>query len=531
MARHAASCLSVLLRSVLVLALAATPRLVGAVTITSASCAQQSDNVLRYDCTVTTDVLARVWIDLCEGSGCSYDRESESSFLRTTHEITIWNLAPSTSYQWQAHAHDRWGADTDGPHSFTTSDLSDANGDGTDDVYLSTVVLAPSWSATGTSHVENLLFPFGCGGSGTVSSDYLIIADTDGRIVWYQDVAQAMGYAPATIDAFTVGRGVNRIHAIVDKEYIVEYDLSGELVSLMCRCDASGLCSNGATPDVCFDDYVHHDLQVRDGLLWALTAQEVSFPDPADCDGDASTTTLNFIMDGLNAWSLDGTQVVDWDMSEIYTPWLCGQDFYWRGLMDGEDWAHANSLWVSADDAWTISVRFTSTIIQVEGDLASPDWGQLLWELRGDAADTSDDWSLTSSSYSPDFNWQHHAWWTLGGTMMLYDNQRMTTDNSRAIELDFDETTGVAEVVAAYDLGMGCDGQGGAFDLQPSGHVVANCSDVTATPGVIDASVYEFDPSSTTPVWQLDVSCDQSASPPGFRAGPLYRAQPFSFDH
>jgi hypothetical protein len=525
-----ASSLSALLVATAVLAFMA-PRTAGAVTITAASCAQQSDNMLRYDCTVTTDAPSRVWIDLCEGSGCSYDRESESSYLQTTHRVTLWNLTPSTTYQWQAHAHDPWGADTDGPHSFTTADLSDPDGDGTDEVYLSTILMTPTWSSTGTAFVDNVLFGFGCAASGTVSSDYLIIADSDGDIVWYQDVTQVTGSSPTTIDGYTVGRGVNRIHAILDKEYIVEYDLSGELVSLMCRCDSAGLCTNGAVPDVCFDDYLHHDLLVKDGILWALTAQEVSYADTADCDGDPSTTTLDFVMDGVNGWTLDGTQVVDWDMSEIYTPWLCGQEQYWSGRMDGEDWAHANSIWVGADKRWTMSIRFTSEVIQVEGDAADADFGQLVWELSGDAADSGDDWSLTSTSFSPDFNWQHHAWWTLQGTMMLYDNQRLTTDDSRAIELDLDATTGVAEVIAEYDLGLGCDGQGGAFDMQPSGHIVVNCSDVTSTPGVVDASIYEFDPASTTPVWQLDVSCDASASTPGYRVGPLYRAQPFQFVH
>ncbi len=511
--------------------LLAVPAVAGAVTITSAVCAQQATNVLRYDCTVTTDTRARVWIDFCEGVGCSFDRESESSFLVTTHEVTLWNLLPSTTYSWQAHAHDRLGADTDGTYTFTTQGLNDANFDGTDDVDLSTIVMTPTFSATASPTVENVLMEFGCGESGSMESDYLIIANTEGEIVWYQDVSEATGKRPATIGGFTVGRGVNRIHALVDKEYIVEYDLSGELMGLMCRCDSAGLCSNGAVPDGCFDDYVHHDLMVMDNTLWVITAEEVSYPDTDDCDGDPSTTTLDFITDGVAAFTLDGTQILEWDMSQIYTPWACGQEGYWALQMDGEDWAHANSIWVNQDLEWTISLRFTNMVIQVDGDPASPDFGELVWELAGASSDTTDDWRLWSSSLEPNFSWQHHAWWKRDGRMMLYDNNSMGPIDTRVVEIEFDESTMAAEIVEEYDLGMTCNGQGSAFDMLPSGNVVANCSDDTTTRGIVDGTIFEFESTGHTTVWEMDVSCDATASPAGTRIGPLYRAQVFSFDH
>ena len=112
----------------------AAPRSANALAITAASCAQQSDNMLRYDCTATTDSSAEVWIDLCEGTSCTFDRESESSPSGTSHTVTIWNLKPSTYYRWQAHADDGSSTDTDGPYNFTTDNLDDPDGDSTDEV-------------------------------------------------------------------------------------------------------------------------------------------------------------------------------------------------------------------------------------------------------------------------------------------------------------------------------------------------------------------------------------------------------------
>jgi hypothetical protein len=510
----------------------AVPRSAGAVTVTSAACVQQTNNLLRYDCTITTDDLARVWVDFCEGSGCSFDRASESSYMTTSHEVTLWNLKPNTTYDWQAHAHDRWGADTDGTYSFTTGDLTDLDGDGTTDPDLAGILFTPTYSSTETSAVEHVLLDFGCGSSAVQETDYLIIADTDGNIVWYQSIIGVTGHRGSTVGGYTVGRGVNRIHAILDKEYIVEWDLSGEQQSVMCRCDSAGLCSNGNVPDVCFDDWVHHDLVVKDDTLWAITAEEVSYSDLDDCDEDPSTKTLDFIMDGVNAWTRDGTQIVDWDVSQIYGPWTCGQENYWNMQMDGEDWAHANSLWVNSHDEWTLSLRFLNRIIHVDGDPSSTTFGELIWDLSGNLKDASDDWTVISSAgYTANFSWQHHAWWKPGGTLMVYDNQTLGPGTTRAIAIDLNEKTYTADIVGEYDLGTSCFGQGAAFDMLPSGHTVANCSDNSTTPGVVDASIYEFTGTGSTTAWEMTVSCDSSTSPPSTRIGPLYRAQPFYFEH
>ena len=509
----------------------AVPSAAHAVTITSASCAQQADNVLRYDCTVTTDGLARVWIDLCEGSGCTFDRQSELSHMETTHEVTLWNLKPSTTYEWQATADDRTGSATDGPYGFTTSDLSDIDGDGVADLGLAGVQLSVWTAKTGPHSVENVLINWGCADAADGGSDYLIIADDEGNIVWYQDPSSVTGGETANLNGYTVGRDVNRIHAIIDHEYIVEYDLSGELVWLMCHCDAKGQCSSGDVPDTCFADYVHHDLIVRDGTLWALTAEDVSFPDVDDCDADPSTSEIEYVMDGVNAWILHGSQIIDWDMSEIYEPWTCGTESYWGRHLDGEDWAHANSLWVNGDQQWTISSRYIDTVTQVVGDPSDPDYGQIVWELSGEAKDASDDWELISSSYDAEFDWQHHAWWTLDGTMMLYDNNTMGALDSRVLEIEFDDSAMTAEIIGAYDLGTSCDGQGGAYDTQPGGSFVVNCSDDSSTPGATDPFIVEFPHSGSATTWEMDISCGPVDTTPTYRMGPMYRSVVFQFQH
>lgn len=515
-----------LLTGILTLFALAAPRPAAALSITSASCAQQASNVLRYDCTVTTDSLARVVIDLCEGSGCSFDRVSEASVLETTHEITLWNLKPSTTYEWRARADDRTVTIPGVTHSFTTDDLSDPDCDGVDDLDLSSLQVGVTTSTTGTSALDNVIFSFGCGEPGGADKEYILITDPDGTIVWYQDSAEAVGGAGSSINAIETDWELGRIHAIMAHQYIVEYDLSGELIWLMCRCDAHGACENGEVPDTCFDDWVHHDLVLHEREIWALTAEEVSYADVDDCDGDPSTTTLDFIQDGVIGWEHHGAEILQWDLSEAMEPTTCGQESYWSHEMAGEDWAHANSLWISGDDEWTLSFRYINSVLRIIGDPSDSDYGTLDWILSGNATDTTDDWSLGNLlSTTPDFSWQHHAWWTRYGSMFVYDNNSLGPYDSRVIEFMMEESVMIASAVAEWDLGMVCDGQGGAHKLQPEDHLLANCSDDSTTPGFVDGTVMEFD-STGSVVWEMTVQCDSSDS---MRRGPLYRAEPFQF--
>ncbi len=117
--------------------------------------------------------------------------------------------------------------------------------------------------------------------------------------------------------------------------------------------------------------------------------------------------------------------------------------------------------------------------------------------------------------------------------MTLYDNH--VPDPAivtRALEIDFDLVLMTAEIVAEYDLGASCEGQGSAFDMLPGGHVVAACSSDSDTTSAIDPFVYEFDAAGSDTVWVLQISCDDQAQPTGgYRGLPMYRGQPFKFVH
>jgi hypothetical protein len=505
--------------------LLAAPR-AQALTITAASCTQQADNLLRYDCSVTTDSSAQVHIELCEGRRCTFDRTSEVS-EGTSHTITLWNLAPDTRYEWQVRAADGGAFTRAGPHSFTTASLADLDGDGVDDPDLAAITLGVS--SSGSHETEQLLFNFACQAGGSDPGfDYLIVADDQGRIVWYQDPADAIGVDSTIITGLAYEPERSVVWGILDSEYIVAYALDGTLDRVMCRCDGRGRCPSGVTPDVCFSDLVHHDLLVRDGELWAVTAQPRWYADVEDCNRNGATTdAVTYIMDGINVWDQAGNLIVDWDLSSVYTPSGCEVGGYWdKTLPYSQDFAHANSLWVGDDERWILSLRHLDAIIAVEGDPASADYGSLAWVLSGDSTDTSDDWTLLSSAgLRSDFSEQHHAYWTPDGTLLIYDNHVVRGFTSRVIELDLDDASATADIIAEYDLGVSCWGQGSGY-LTAGGAMVTTCSDDWWT-GPVDPWFAEYAGPSSTAVWRMDVGCARGS---GFRGKALYRGIPIDPD-
>jgi len=77
-----------------------------ALVITGATCTQQADNSLRFDCTVTTDVASNAFIKFGEDLpvGCQEPRSTAASFNKTSHEFTLHGLKPSDTFDWRDYA-------------------------------------------------------------------------------------------------------------------------------------------------------------------------------------------------------------------------------------------------------------------------------------------------------------------------------------------------------------------------------------------------------------------------------------------
>lgn len=235
----------------------AIPGQAAALAITSATCSQQAGNSLRFDCSVAVDGAAEVWVAFCEDNGgaCAYDRFTPHTVLGAagTATVTMFGMAAAEDYDWRAVAKQgstmAYGARTDVATGSLPAEMAD--------------ITFTTWGTP--IGVHNVVFNYACEQASQDEHDWIVIADTSGRVVWYENPADVLG-TKYPIAALNIARPEKHILVVVGRTYILEYDLNGELVRLYCRDDSStaGLqCDDaGVSPDAYFTDFVHHDVSV-----------------------------------------------------------------------------------------------------------------------------------------------------------------------------------------------------------------------------------------------------------------------------
>ncbi len=486
-----------------------------ALAITAASCTQQASNSLRFDCTITTDVAAHAWVkfgDAALSGGCDTIQTTPTATGGTAHTVTMYGMKASTSYEWKAYAA-AGGATTNTACSTVTSGALPAVG--ATEANLTTFTV--STATPGTPKTNNLLTHWGCYQTGVGSKrDDLVVLDRSGNVVWYEEPAVDVGYTGGdmTLEAISMSRPDKHVLTIMNHEIVLEYDLSGNLLTVLCRDDGSGYCPGTTyTPDAFFDDYVHHDVQRVGTTIWALSAKSVDVTDTRDCDADVSTTMYPIIVDGLYGFDTSGsvvTQSEDWDWREVdtvnYTVATCAASTYWGTRLSGNDYMHTNSFWIDAADQWMFSRHNLSDIVSVDTTASPP---VISWELDGSSGG---DFTQTGGGYSEVFDGQHHAHWGPSGDLVLFDNA-YPTPTPRGLVMDLDVAT---MTVTTINQGTMTDAGGSTFSCPAGGStvqfsaggMVATCPKRSNT----TAEFNEFSPSDTA-VWKMDLSCAAGYSP------------------
>jgi hypothetical protein len=520
------------------LVLASLPGTAFAVNITSASCTQQADNVLRYDCSVATDVGATVWVDYCNGSGCTPSRSTPTSqkLFGGTHTFTLYGLKPSNVIEWEAYA-DAVVDDTQAG-SFTTDSLADPDQDSDNDPDLANL----NFTMTGAAEdVEYVLINAACSTSAQ-KYDYLLIVDADGDIVWYQDPRPDANTQRADrfdITGLSFGRPVQRPLAVVEHEYAVEYSLEGDRTWKACR-KVGAACPDASTADSYLNsgEYFHHDaIRTSDGLRFALTAELQATTNTPGC-GVGPPATWNAIVDGLAGFNAANTRVVNWEITDLSGDYPLGipstilpsecDSGYWDGYLDGYDFAHLNSIWVD-DKEWTFSALSFQHVFQVNGDPMDGDYLDLNWILDGTPGASLGGWFTPSADASVttfEFGGQHTAYFEpTTNDLVFYDNNTDAVGSrSRGVVVSLDDTMFTARFEKEYPVGATniCKTQGSGILVEGSDNMLLSCANYA---GGTEATYYMEVDEEESQVWKVAVSCDGGSLGTG-----LYRAIPITLD-
>lgn len=417
----------------------------------TAHCAQTPENVLRYHCTVEVDPPGPVTIRMQKAAGGG-EREFHSSAVAAEHELLLYLMAPRTDYTWVASSTEQPALRTTG--AFTT-------------------LPAPSGAQVQFNVSGVASFPYFVASTPCAASTHAIIASTEGELLWYEDFRVGGPHTMLDAVSFTEDGTI----LVISAGSVIEKDLAGNELLRLER----------------FNDYperVHHDVFRKDGLTWVLHNHEVI------------VSGTPYVLDGFYVFDQSGALVKSWRLADHHLPSPTGGPTFSR------DYSHANSIWVSDDDEVFLSMRHLSSVIKVNGDLSSPEFGEIEWVLAGDPDydPLGSDFTLSSAQpgASPTFLQQHNAHLLADGTLALFDNRKQSREPSRLLHLSVDPVGGEAVIEAAYELPMHCPFQGGAW------HTAGRNPVATCSPQV---TAFEFDRGVTdTARWSVKLSCFSTRS-------------------
>jgi hypothetical protein len=258
------------------------------------------------------------------------------------------------------------------------------------------------------------------------------MVDRSGRIMWYWDYG---GQWPTGTD---FQRQPDGNFSVIDPRTMefAEVDLTGDVVSPLVDTSAP----DGAdSHDVLILPNGHRVFIGRDTRVWDCSAW---LPDAASTVVDTCT---------IDEFDSSGAPVFHWASADEIGPDETADDIWSQSSSEGPiDALHPNSISVTPDGEFLLSLRNTDTVVKV-----SREGGRIAWRLGG----ARSDFRFVGDPLGG-FSHQHFARFTPSGTLLLFDDGNLhNPPMSRVVEYRLDEQQRTATLVweARYP--------GGTFDV------------------------------------------------------------------
>jgi hypothetical protein len=259
----------------------------------------------------------------------------------------------------------------------------------------------PDTSTTGDNAGQYMIVPW------LGVSTGIMVLDPEGQIVWWwTDESDLQVYrARLSLDGESILYNAGSISGDPSEEsQLVRVALDGSEVSAI---DIPLL--------------AHDFVELEDGTIGAMVIEIQEGEDGEEVRGD---TIVEIAPDGTQTtiWSSFET----WDYNEVNS-----------GDEGDVGWTFANALDYDAqDDTWMLSIRNFSSIVKI--DRAT---GELLWGFGG----VVNDFDITGTPFL-----HEHQFDLDGDSMLVFDNDGLSGNQSRVVEYSFDEEARTAEETWSY---------------------------------------------------------------------------------
>jgi Arylsulfotransferase (ASST) len=155
-------------------------------------------------------------------------------------------------------------------------------------------------------------------------------------------------------------------------------------------------------------------------------------------------------------------------------------------------------VWVDESLQVLVSFRHLSAIASIDGDPASPTFGEVHWVLSTPTSDWQSDFTIASNGGQADFFMQHNAFRLENGNLTFLDNRAVVAERSRVVEVRLDEEAGVATIEREWPLAVHCAFQGGAWRTA-EGDPVATCAPIR--------QAWQLDAETGVAEWSATAEC------------------------
>ena len=390
---------------------------------------EQDANALRKEIAFQTDkaISARVkyWLD---------DKVFSSvlSSSKTEHNIVLVGLKANATYKYQIELIGEKGTDASDEMEFKTSILPE-------DLPII------DWKLKSDNAFEGYFLTQKRFVNGSI---YLV--DSDGDIVWYQNVPKQPKLANWTQNGTILTLSGDPILKNSAGDKILEYDLYGnQLLEL----DLTKI----STPIEAHHDVIYNS----ENRLVMLVYEERVF----DLSGVGGQKEQAVLGDAIVVLDKDGTELWKWSVFDYADP---AQDDEILSKKKGkfsllkrtfDDWSHANAISIDRDGNYLVSFKNWDQVWKIDAQN-----GEVIWKLgRNGNID------MPSESYFSD---QHSIHLNENGDYMLFDNGKAKR-LSRVLSFAIDETKGEANVKLKIDLPRDffADRMGSAY-LMPNGNIL-----------------------------------------------------------
>jgi hypothetical protein len=419
------------------------------------SCAPTA-NALRFLCTVTVVPAQPVELTFVRADGLSATRTVEGTEVAAEHVLPLYFLAPEQTY-------DVTVAATASPTDVVTTTLTTTPAPAIVDSRL---------DITGTSTMGLIGTNLPC------DNDAIgVVYDTNtGDLVWFQQFVPGGSFGPDDMISFTSD------FTVLGESggSIVEVDLSGaDVVRLPNLSDDFGI------PDAALFGNFHHDVMKRNETYYAIYQEDFGGND---------------VLDALVLFDGAGTELRRWHaMDHLDIP------PNWSG-----DLLHTNAIYVDEAGDIYLSMLGQDMVAKLDGDLASPTFGDPVWLLDGRVGGeltgtlTTDFSAVSAPGY---FSGEHSVILRADGRVQLLDN-----DNGRGLVITVDETANTATVDAEFATQENSCSVQGTSRSTMAGNPVVGCYGTT---------VREYDIATELLLWEATVECAGGPGPGAARFYPL----------